>query len=116
LITGIPGLLAILLRNLIDNAIRYSPRSSRVTVELGQNRGAVVLTVIDQGPGLPAAERDKLGQRFYRVLGSGASGSGLGLSIVKRIVEIHQAELSFAAGEQGKGLQVRITFAAQVKS
>jgi len=109
-ILGHGGLIAILLRNLIDNAIRYSSAGGSVHVRAARTGQAAVLTVSDQGPGIPAGERDKLGQRFYRVLGTEEYGSGLGLSIVKRIAELHGAGVSLDDGEQGKGLAVAVTF------
>ena len=109
-VPGNAGLIAILLRNLIDNAIRYSPEGGSVHVQAAADGKAGTLTVTDQGSGIPADERDKVGQRFYRVLGNEESGSGLGLSIVKRIAELHGASVSLDEGEQGKGLSVSVTF------
>ena len=106
------GLIAILLRNLIDNAVRYSPEGASVRVRAAREEGAATLSVIDQGPGIPAGERDKVGQRFYRILGNEEYGSGLGLSIVKRIAELHGAKLSLEDGEAGRGLAVRVVFPA----
>ena len=108
--TGHAGLIAILLRNLIDNAIRYSPEGASVHVRASGDGAAATLTVIDQGPGIPADERGKVGQRFYRILGTEEFGSGLGLSIVKRIAELHGASVRLADGEQGKGLSVTVSF------
>ena len=110
LAAGHAGLIAILLRNLIDNAIRYSPAGGSVRVRASTEGGAATLTVSDQGPGIPAEERDKVGQRFYRVLGTEEYGSGLGLSIVKRIAELHGARFRLGDGEQGKGLSVAVRF------
>ncbi len=107
---GYPGLIAILLRNLIDNAIRYSPEGGSVHVQAALVGGAPTLTVTDQGPGIAATERGKVGQRFYRILGTEESGSGLGFSIVKRIAELHGASVSLGESEQGKGLSVTVTF------
>jgi signal transduction histidine kinase len=70
----------------------------------------VTLAVVDDGPGIPEAEREKVLQRFYRLSSAGEGGSGLGLSIVQRIAEIHGAALSLATGEGGKGLRVDIVF------
>ncbi len=109
-VAGYPGLIAILLRNLIDNAIRYSPEGGSVHVQAALVGGAPTLTVTDQGPGIAATERGKVGQRFYRILGTEESGSGLGLSIVKRIAELHGASVSLGESEQGKGLSVTVTF------
>ena len=109
-VPGNAGLIAILLRNLIDNAIRYSPEGGSVLVLAAGDDRTGTLTVTDQGPGIPAEERNKVGQRFYRVLGTEESGSGLGLSIVKRIAELHGATVSLDEGEQGAGLSVSVTF------
>ena len=111
-VTGHADLMAILLRNLIDNAIRYSPAGGNVHVRTAGDNRAATLTVTDQGPGIPADERCKVGQRFYRILGTEASGSGLGLSIVKRIAELHGASVTLDDGERGKGLSVVVTFKA----
>jgi len=108
-VSGTPELLRVLVRNLVDNAVRYSPASSVVSVRLDSR--AARITVLDRGPGVPAEERANLGRRFHRVLGSGESGSGLGLSIVKRIAELHDARVEFGEGEHGRGLRVSVAFA-----
>jgi two-component system sensor histidine kinase QseC len=109
---GDAGLLAILVRNLVDNAVRYSPARTTVRVRIDPAGGRVgpTLTVTDEGPGMPAEAFQHLGNRFYRAMGTGGSGSGLGLSIVKRIAELHDAGVSFDAGPGGKGLQVTVAF------
>lgn len=109
---GYPDLLSVLLRNLVDNAVRYSPDGTTVRVEVAPRRDTAQLAVEDQGPGVPAEAQAKLGQRFYRVLGSGQAGSGLGLSIVRRIAEIHGGRLSFADGPGGRGLRVEVELPA----
>ena len=109
-IDGYPVLIGILLRNLIDNAIRYSPGSTTVRVEAANAEGAARLAVTDEGPGIAAEERTRVGQRFYRILGSEESGSGLGLSIVRRIAEIHGATVELEAGPGGGGLRVTVRF------
>ena len=105
-----PALVAILMRNLIDNAIRYSPRHSTVKVAVIAAAGGAEFSVVDQGPGIPATERGLVWERFYRVLGSEATGSGLGLSIVKRIADLHGATTAFEQGAAGQGLRVTATF------
>jgi two-component system sensor histidine kinase QseC len=110
--SGHAGLIAILLRNLIDNAVRYSPAGGSVRVRAQADVQGATLTISDQGPGIPADERAKVGQRFYRILGTEEFGSGLGLSIVKRIAELHGASLSLADGDAGKGLSVSVSFSA----
>lgn len=109
-LAGHAGLISILLRNLVDNAIRYSPEGGSVHVRAACDGAEATLTVTDQGPGIPAGERDKVGQRFYRILGSGETGSGLGLSIVKQIAELHGASISLDEGKQGAGLSVTVRF------
>jgi two-component system sensor histidine kinase QseC len=109
-IPGRPDLLSVLLRNLIDNAIRYSPQGSRVSVTVAHTAGGVTLAVTDEGPGIALDERARLGERFHRVLGTGQSGSGLGLSIVHRVAELHSAQLKFEDGDNRKGLRVVVEF------
>jgi two-component system sensor histidine kinase QseC len=107
-VRGNPVLLRILLRNLIDNAVRHTRPGTSVRVEVADEQGQTRLSVVDNGPGIPEAELAKVAERFYRPLGTRASGSGLGLSIVKRIAEIHAASLQLAAGENGNGLRVTV--------
>lgn len=78
-IKGNADMLAILLRNLVDNAIRYTPMKGGVSVSLMAEQGRVRLEVLDSGPGIPEQERQRVFDRFYRILGSEAAGSGLGL-------------------------------------
>lgn len=110
MIRGNADMLAILLRNLVDNAIRYSPRHGRVDVSLIVEQGRTRLEVADSGPGIPEQERQRVFDRFYRILGNEAAGSGLGLSIVKRIADFHAAKLTLADGRHGAGLRVSVEF------
>lgn len=90
----IPGnsiLLAELLNNLIDNALRYTPRGGRITVRVRALAASALLEVEDSGPGIPLGERERVFDRFYRVLGTTADGSGLGLAIVREIAQKHGA-------------------------
>jgi signal transduction histidine kinase len=107
---GHPDLLAILLRNLVDNAVRYTPSGGRVLVTVSEEPGNAFVTVADNGPGVPPAEVHRLGERFHRLAAPGESGSGLGLSIVLRIAELHRARVSFASGLDGRGLAVSVRF------
>jgi two-component system sensor histidine kinase QseC len=109
-IAGYSALIGILVRNLLDNAVRYSRPHGTVRVATAAGDGAALLTVTDQGPGIPVPERAKVGQRFYRILGNEESGSGLGLSIVHRIAELHGATVNLGEGPDGEGLQVRVAF------
>jgi two-component system sensor histidine kinase QseC len=105
-----PALIAILLRNLVDNAIRYSASEGHVQIAVSESGSTKCIAVSDDGPGIEAGERQKVGQRFYRVLGSGESGSGLGLSIVHRIAAIHGATVTLGEGLGGRGLRVTVEF------
>jgi signal transduction histidine kinase len=103
---------AILLRNLIDNAVRHSPQSGVVRIFLQTGAGRVRLQVIDHGPGVPVVQLPRLGQRFWRGEGDASpapTGSGLGLSIVRRIGELHAATVSFDLTDGG-GLRVSVHF------
>lgn len=109
-VAGDAALLAVLVRNLVDNAVRYSPAGTFVRVGVEAEGAAVRLTVTDQGPGVSAEDLARLGQRFFRVTGTDESGSGLGLSIVQRIAELHGAGVLFEPGPQAKGLCVSVVF------
>ncbi len=109
-VQGNPVLLTALLRNLIDNAARYSPAGTSVVVSTKLEGGAVVLEVADSGPGIAVAERARMLERFTRIEDTQGTGSGLGLSIVARIAELHNAHLELDDGSAGIGLCVRITF------
>jgi len=111
-VRGNPGLLRILLRNLIDNAVRHTPSGTVVRINAVDRQGAICLSVSDNGPGLSEQEQEqeRVTERFYRPSGTQASGSGLGLSIVKRIAEIHAATLRIAPPDDGNGLKVEVIF------
>jgi two-component system sensor histidine kinase QseC len=111
IVVGKPVMLTILARNLVENAIRYTPRNGSVEVSVFEDRPEIVLRVSDSGAGIPADEREKIFKRFYRVLGSGAPGSGLGLSIVQRIAEIHGARIVLGESKFG-GLQFDVCLRA----
>ena len=112
-VRGQPDALVILLRNLVDNAIKYTPAGGTVDLSvLRQPDGRTVLSVEDSGPGISPEERELVFSRFYRVPGSEAGGSGLGLAIVKSIAERHGAKLALDSSERLGGLQVRIEFPA----
>lgn len=106
-------LLDILLRNLVDNALRYSPPHTTVRVSLKREASWVLVRVTDEGPGVPVELRAQLGQRFHRLEpGSAQSGSGLGLSIAQRIAQLHGASLRFDDNPAGRGLQVTLQLPA----
>ena len=105
-----PVLIRILLRNLIDNAVRHTQPGTSVWVSITNQQGLACLSVNDNGPGIPEAELARVSERFYRPIGTSASGSGLGLSIVNRIAEIHGASLQIAPQISGAGLSVTVVF------
>jgi len=108
MVQGDAAILGVLLRNLVDNAVRYTPEGGTVTVAVNSDHGSAVLEICDTGPGILPEERGRVLERFYRGLGTGQSGSGLGLSIVKRIAQLHGGELHLGEGAGGKGLKVRV--------
>ncbi|NKF20889.1 ATP-binding protein [Solimonas marina] len=106
----------ILLRNLIDNALRYGRDGGRVEISCSVVRDTVALRVADDGPSVPEAEREDIFRRFYR--GSGtkrAHGSGIGLSLVARITQSHGATITVGPGLGGTGLGISVTFPAAVE-
>ena len=103
-----PQMLGIMLRNLVGNALRYCPAGSRVEIEASRPAGRDRIVVRDDGPGVDEASRRRLSERFFRVLGQEAGGSGLGLSIVQRIAELHGIALNFGPGLDGRGLGVSL--------
>ncbi|HXF65173.1 MAG TPA: sensor histidine kinase N-terminal domain-containing protein [Burkholderiales bacterium] len=109
-VTGDAFLLKEMLNNLLDNAVRYTQPGGQVTVRVAREAQRVTLEVEDNGPGIPEAERDRVFERFHRVLGSGAEGCGLGLSIVREIALSHSAQVGLAAGAGGTGTLVRVAF------
>jgi two-component system OmpR family sensor kinase len=112
-VRGDAASLAILLSNLLDNALRYTPEGGRVDVFVERgDEGTAILTVADTGPGIPADERERVFDRCYRGVGAGATGSGLGLSIVKRIADAHGATLALDAPAEGTGLVASVRFPA----
>ncbi len=114
-IRGDPASLATLLANLLDNALRYTPEGGRIDVAVDAVDGHAELAVTDTGPGIPAAERERVFERFHRGVSATAdagssAGSGLGLSIVRRIADAHGASIVLEDGPGGAGLTVRVVF------
>jgi len=100
-------LLFIAFRNLFDNAIRYSPTLGSIHVEISQDEQQIKVAIEDTGNGVDDEVLQRLGQRFFRVLGTQQQGSGLGISITRKIIELHNGELHFMHAEQG-GLRVEV--------
>lgn len=112
-VVGDEMLIGVLVRNLIDNALRYSPDGARVLVSVAPEAGKTVLRVEDSGPGMTEAEMSRLGERFYRVLGSAQPGSGLGWSIVKRIGHVFGVKFQTSRSGRLGGLAVAVTWPAE---
>jgi two-component system, OmpR family, sensor histidine kinase QseC len=107
-IYGNPTALGILIRNLVDNAIRYCNNNGRVIVRLLQQNDELVLEINDNGPGIPPELQARVFERFFRVLGNKSPGSGLGLAIVQQICELHGGRITLDSPKEGTGLIVRV--------
>jgi len=111
-VLGQEDALRILLTNLIDNAIRYTAPGGRVDVSVQQSNASVHLIVQDNGPGVPADERERVFDRFYRGRDAAAGGSGLGLAIVRQIAEMHGGSVTLQPRTDASGLQALASFPA----
>jgi len=109
-VSGQADALQILVRNLVDNAIKYTPATGQILVTVLSEDGPPRLEVHDSGPGIPTADRSRVLDRFYRVTGAEAGGSGLGLAIVKTIADAHRAQVTLAPSEPLGGLRVTVQF------
>ena len=107
-VLGEAALLKEAMSNLLHNAIRYTPRGGQVTVQLTHSAGKGVITVVDNGPGMPLEERARAGDRFFRGSNASQPGTGLGLAIVRSIAERHGGELRLGSGANGQGFAVSI--------
>jgi two-component system sensor histidine kinase TctE len=112
-VNGQALLLHELVSNLVDNALRYTPRGGSVVLRVLPGDGEVVLEVEDSGPGIPQEDRERVFSPFYRAastMQANPGGSGLGLAIVRDIAALHHARIELAEGSGGRGLLVRVTF------
>lgn len=109
-VLGDPDALRTLVRNLVDNALRHTPAGGRVQVSAAGSGPGALLEVTDSGPGIPASERERVFDRFYRRATSPQGGSGLGLAIVKAVADRHGARVSLADAPGG-GLRATVAFA-----
>jgi len=107
---GNEDLLYILLRNLIDNAIRYAPNHSEIQLSYARQNTTLSFTVIDQGPGINATQRKRVFDRFYRDIENDAQGSGLGLAIAAKIAALHQAQIQLDTAPGETGLAATVIF------
>ena len=101
--------LRILIKNLVDNAIRYTPAGGKIDLTLRNTAGRTILQVEDTGPGIPEEERTRVFDPFYRVLGNDEVGSGLGLSIVQTIALRLGAIIEVAYSDSAKNIGLRVT-------
>ncbi len=104
-----PDLLSVMFRNLIENACRYSPEGGKINLTAERANDHIIFTLTDQGPGVSEQQLQSLGKRFFRERPADRMGSGLGLSIVARIAELHHAQVSFS-NAMPQGLVVKILF------
>lgn len=111
-ITGQADLLHQLISNLVDNAMRYSPPDGHIMLDLSHTATGLRLSVCDNGPGIPAAQREQVFNRFFRMADQSVSGTGLGLAICRKIATLHQAHISLSEGPAGRGLSVQVDFPA----
>lgn len=110
IILGNETAVGILIRNVVDNAIRYTPPKGAVTITILTNANYTIFRVVDTGMGVPVELRERIFERFYRVLGTKATGSGLGLAIVSQIAALHHAEINLSSPPNGIGLQFDVAF------
>lgn len=110
LISGNADMLAMLLSNLVDNAIHYTPQGGLVRIVIKADSDGVALVVSDDGPGIAIAQRTKVFERFYRIAQQSQPGTGLGLAICKRVADLHTASLALSGGIEGRGLTVHVHF------
>jgi two-component system, OmpR family, sensor histidine kinase QseC len=101
-----------LVTNLLDNAVRYGPEGGRVRAELARENGSVVLTIADEGAGIPAELRERVFESYYRIPGTAGNGGGLGLAIVREIAELHSARGAIEDCPGGRGTRVVVRFPA----
>ena len=112
-IDGNEASLRILLRNLLINAISYTPPGGKITIKLSEKDEHTILVIEDSGPGISEEDRDRVMERFYRAENHQTPGCGIGLSIVDRVVQIHKGSLELCQADSGSGLKVIIQFKQQ---
>ena len=107
---GNADMLSMLLSNLVDNAIRYTPPGGHIDVAISHYLFGSMIEVSDDGPGIPVSQRDRVFERFYRLAGQEQPGTGLGLAICRRIAELHQAQVTLTEGPQHRGVTASVFF------
>jgi two-component system sensor histidine kinase QseC len=109
-LNGDATLLSVMIGNLLDNAIRYTPESGEIIIKLESLADSIRLTISDNGPGVPEERYKDIFDKFYRLPGNQQQGTGLGLSIVQRIADLYEAKLKLRPWKNNQGLQVEISF------
>jgi two-component system sensor histidine kinase QseC len=107
-LAGNADMLSMLLSNLVDNAIRYTPRGGHIDIAVRREADSFVLEVGDDGPGIPEPQRERVFDRFYRIASQTEPGTGLGLAICQRIAQLHGARVTLGVGANGKGVLARV--------
>ena len=110
MIVGNDTTIGILIRNVVDNAIRYTPKDGAIKIEIKNQNKQVILSVSDTGPGIPQELHERVFERFYRMIGTNTTGSGLGLAIVSQIAKLYHAHISLSTPPNGIGLQFDVAF------
>ena len=105
---GMEDAIRLMMTNLTDNAVRYTPEGGRIEIRTRSENDTAVIEICDNGPGIAPEERNRVFDRFYRALGTKTSGTGLGLAIVKRIIDIHHGTIMIDDGLDGRGTTFRI--------
>ena len=116
IVMGNPEDLRVLVGNLIDNAVRYTPEGGKVDVSINVSGPEAVVEIVDTGPGIPASLQARVFDRFFRAAGQDTEGSGIGLAIVKAIAQRESVEVMLANRQDGHGLRARAAFALAVQS
>ena len=109
-VSAAPDALRLILANLLDNAIKYTPAGGRIDIALGRDGQGAWFAVEDSGPGVPEAERERVFDRFYRLPGAEAAGSGLGLAIVRTVADRQGARVTLGRSPTLGGLRVEVRF------
>ena len=113
-VDGAPVLLREMMRNLVHNAVEYSPKDATITVRCGKRNDHVYFEVEDSGPGIPLEFREKVFEPFFRLPETSGVGSGLGLAIARDVALAHQARISLESAAEATGTLVRVTFSFRV--
>jgi len=108
LLRGHEAALSAMLRNLLENAMRHVPAGGQVELSISQTSSQILIDVVDDGPGIPAERRDEVFTRFHREASSRGDGYGLGLSIVARAAQLHDASIELLDAPSGRGLRVHV--------